>query len=174
MLGVMKVRIGIYAATAAIAYMIGAALLVSQTPGATEQASPQSAVGTVSLDLAVRDRHNKPILDLKLQELAVADNGKPAKLTDLRLVNGEQQDEPLITLLFDRPGMDNIKKGSEDSLFDTSASAARGTSRELRQMASRFLNAFPSGGIQFAVVDVWGRLQIQQEYGAKPQGNRSG
>lgn len=166
MLGVMKVRVGIYAATAAIAYMIGAARLGSQTPSATEQASLQSDVETVLLDLAVRDKHNKPILDLKPGELTVADNGEPAKLTDLRLVNGEQQDEPLIALIFDRPGMEDIKKRSEDSLFGTPASAARENSRELRQMASRFLSAFPSGGFQFAVVDVWGRLQIQQEYSA--------
>jgi VWFA-related protein len=123
-------------------------------------------VETISLDLAVRDRHNRPILDLKPEELTVADNGKPAKLAKLRLVNGAQQDEPLITLVFDRPGMEDSKKRSEDSLFGTSTSAARENSKELHQMASRFLSAFPSGGSRFAVVDVWGRLQIQQEYSA--------
>ncbi len=166
MLGAMKAKFGIYTAIATIIFNIGAAPLVSQAPTATGQASLQPDVETISLDLAVRDRHNRPILDLRPEELTVADNGKPAKLANLRLLNGGQQDEPLITLLFDRPGMEDSKKRSEDSLFGTSASAARENSRELHQMASRFLSGFPPGGFRFAVVDVWGRLQIQQEYTA--------
>jgi VWFA-related protein len=160
MMGATKAKFGICPAIATIIFNIGAEPLVSQAPTATGQASLQPDVETISLDLAVRDRHNRPILDLKPEELTVADNGKPA---NLRLVNGGQQDEPLITLLFDRPGMEGNKKRSEDSLFGTSASAAQENSRELRQMASRFLSAFPSGGFRFAVVDVWGRLQIQHE-----------
>jgi hypothetical protein len=80
-------------------------------------------------------------------------------------VNGTQQNEPLVSLLFDRPGMEDPQRKSEDSVFGTSASAARETSRKLRQLASKFLNASPDSGLQFAVVDVWGRLQVQQEYG---------
>jgi VWFA-related protein len=144
----------------------GAAPLVSQTTAATGQASLPSAGQLVSLDLVVRDKHNKPILDLKPEQVTVTDNGKPATLTDLRLVNGTQQNEPLISLLFDRPGMEDTQRKSEDSVFGTSASAARETSRKLRQLASKFLNASPDSGLQFAVVDVWGRLQIQQDYSA--------
>jgi hypothetical protein len=91
------------------------------------------------------------------------DNGTPAKLTDLRLVNGKQRDTPLITLLFDRPGMPDSKKKKDNSLFGGSGTQARGTSRKLQQIASRFLKAFPRNGFEFAVMDVWGRLQIQQE-----------
>jgi VWFA-related protein len=152
--------------TALAYFTIGAAPLVSQTPAATGQATLQSAGQLVSLDLVVRDRHNKPVLDLKPEEVTVNDNGKPARLTDLRLVNATQQNEPLISLLFDRPGMEDTQKKSEDSVFGTSASAARETGRKMRQLASKFLNASPDGGLQFAVVDVWGRLQIQQEYSA--------
>ena len=169
MLGAMKAKFGICTAIATIILNIGAAPLVSQAPTATGQASLHPDVETISLDLAVRDRHNRPILDLKPEELTVADNGKPAKLANLRLVTGEHQDEPLITPLFDRPGMEDSKKKSEDSLFGTSASSARENSRELRQMASKFLSAFPSGGFRFAVVDVWGRLQIQQEASESPK-----
>lgn len=165
-LGAMTAKVCVCTATAAIAFTIGMAPLVSQAPAAMGQTSLQSAVEPVSLDLAVRDRHKRPILDLKPDEVTVADNGEPAKLTDLRLVNGDQQDGPLITLLFDRPGMEDSKRGSEDSLFGTSASAARQTSRKLRQEASRFMKALPAGSFRFAVADVWGRLQIQQEYSA--------
>jgi VWFA-related protein len=166
MLGEMKAKVVICMAIGAITFNIGAAALVSQTPAATGQASLQSGPESVSLDLAIRDRHNRPILDLKPEELTVTDNGVPVKLTDLRLVNGEQHDEPLITLLFERPGMGDSKRRSEESLFDVSASAARETSRKLRQEGLRFVNAFPAGAFRFAVMDVWGRLQIQQEYSA--------
>ena len=162
----MKAKVGICRVIAAITLMICAAPLISQTPTAAAQTSQQSAAEPVSLDLAVRDRHNKPILDLNPDEVTVSDNGTSAKLTDLRLMNGEQKDEPLITLLFDRPGMEDNRRKLEDSIFGTSASVARETSRNMRQAASRFLNAFPAGGFRFATVDVWGRLQIQQEYSA--------
>ena len=166
MLRAMKAKIRIGTAMATITFNIGAALLVSQAPPATGQVNLESAVDPVLLDLAVRDRHNRPILDLKPEEVTIADNGKQAKLTDLRLVNGEQRDEALITLIFDRPGMEDSQRGSEDSLFAPPASVARETSKTLRREASRFLSAFPAGGYQFAVVDAWGRLQVQQEHSA--------
>ncbi len=116
------------------------------------------------LDLAVRDRRNRPIFDLRPEEVSITDNGAPAKLTGLQLVNGKQKSEPLITLLFDRPGMPASKRKSRDLLFGGSASGARVTSQRLRDAAERFLRAFPSDGFDFSVVDVWGRLQIEQEY----------
>jgi VWFA-related protein len=157
-------RVGAYTATAVVTFTIGAALLASQTPTATEQTTVQPVADPVSLDLAVRDRHNKPVLDLKPEELKVADNGKPAKVTGLRLMDGRQQDGPLITLVFDRPGMEDNKKVTEDSLFGATASAARDTSKRLRQEAKRFVSSIPDGEYRFAVVDTWGRLQIQQEF----------
>jgi VWFA-related protein len=166
MLRAMKAKVDICVMIAAITFTITAASLVSQTPTATGETSLQSGVEPVSLDLIVRNRHNRPVLDLKPEQVTVADNGKPAKLTDLRLVNGDQQNEPLIALLFDRPGMEVSERISEDSLFGPSASSARATSRKLRQVASRFLRTFPAGEFRFAVMDVWGRLQIQQEYSA--------
>jgi hypothetical protein len=83
----MKAKFGICTVIATIIFNISTAPLVSQAPTATGQANLQPDVETVSLDLAVRDRHNRPILDLKPEELTVADNGKPAKLAKLRLVN---------------------------------------------------------------------------------------
>jgi hypothetical protein len=76
--GAMNAKFGICTAIATIIFNIGAAPLVSQEPTATGQASLQPDVETISLDLAVRDRHNRPVLDLKPEELTVADNGKPA------------------------------------------------------------------------------------------------
>lgn len=135
-----------------------------QTNAAAQPASLQSLVNEVTLDLAVRDRHNKPVLDLRPEEISVTDNGASMKLNQLRLVNGKQPDEPLITLLFDRPGMQDIKKGSEDAMFGQSPLAARRASKKLHDAATKFMKGFPGSGLQFAVVDVWGRLQIQQQY----------
>lgn len=137
--------------------------MVAETPAKTSEAAAQPAAEPVSLDLSVRDRHNEPVLDLKQGDITVTDNGKPAKLTDLKLMDGKGQEEPLITLFFDRPGMEDSKRRTEDSLFATSASAARESSKRLRQQANNLLKAFPASGFRFAVVDVWGRLQIQQE-----------
>lgn len=142
-----------------------AAPMAAQTAAATAKPSARSQADDVVLDLAVRDRRNRPILDLQPSEISITDNGAPAKLTNLQLVNGKQKNEPLITLLFDRPGLPASKKrNSEDMLFGGSPSAARETSRRLRDAATRFLKSAPADGFQFAVVDVWGRLQIQQEY----------
>jgi VWFA-related protein len=169
MLGEMKAKVGACTAIAAIYSTLAGAPIVSQTPVATGQTSVQSALDPVSLDLAVRDRHNRPVLDLKPEEITVTDNGTPAKLTEMRLVTGEQQNEPLITLLFDRPGTEDNKKRSDDALFGSSDSSARGASKKLRQMAARFLGAFPDKKFRFAVVDSWGRLQIQQEASESPK-----
>jgi len=50
----------------------------------------------VSLDLVVRTKSGKPVLDLKPSDLAVTDNGVPVKLSDLRLVKGVSESQHLI------------------------------------------------------------------------------
>jgi VWFA-related protein len=137
---------------------------VSQTPPGAELSNQQFAADNVLLDLTVRDKHNKPVLDLRPDQISVTDNGVPVKLANLRLVNGKQQDEPLITLFFDRPGIQSDQKDAENSAFGRSASTERDMSRRLRQAATKFLKGFPSQGFQFAVMDAWGRLQIEQGY----------
>jgi VWFA-related protein len=157
-------KISLCPAIAAACLAIMAAPLAAQAPTASTQVTAQSAPEPVSLDLSIRGRHNRPAVDLKPEQIMVADNGNPARLTGVQLVNGKSTDAPLITLLFDRPGMDIVKKGSEEMLFGTSPYAAREISRTLREAASRFLKGFPAGEFQFAVVDVWGRLQTQHEF----------
>ena len=151
----MKTQVCMYVAMAAIVIVTGAVPIASQTPTATRQASPQSAAKPVSMDLAVHNRHNKPVLDLKPEDISVTDNGKPAKLTDLRLVNGKPQDKPLITLLFDRPGMSDSNKKKDDFLFGASGSQARGTSRKLQQIATKFLRAYRGDCSRSRTRDLW-------------------
>lgn len=150
---------------AAVILLVGAATVpLAAQPPSNGTAVPQVSADAVTLDLAFRDRHDKPVLDLRPEELSITDNGVPVKLTNLDLVNGNGEDEPLITLVFDRPGMRDSHKGSEDFLFGRSPVAARETSRKLRTAATKFLKGFPNAGIKFAVIDVWGRLQIQQAF----------
>lgn len=163
----MKVVIRPLAAIAASVFSAGAVALpvAAQTPMAAVSESVQTQNDDVVLDLSVHDWRNRPVLNLRPEEISITDNGVPAKLRTLHLVNGKEMDEPLITLLFDRPGLPAVKKKSvEDSLFGGSASAARETSRRLRDAGTRFLKGVPGSGFQVAVADVWGRLQIEQEF----------
>ena len=118
--------------------------------------SSQPAGGEVLLDMIVHDSGNKPVLDLRPADLSITDNGQPVTFSQLRLVNGVQQDQPLVTLLFNRPGFTPLR-GSEEA-------DAQQISGRLRDLASRFLKQFPESGYQFSAMSVWGRLQLQQEY----------
>ena len=163
----MKSRVFILIAIAANTFLLGlaAAPVLSQTPpSATGPSNLQAPGDEVLLDLSVHDKHNKPVLDLQTDQISVTDNGVPVTLTGLRLVSGQQENAPLITLLFDRPAIEGTQKDSENSLFSGSASSAHETGEGLRRAAIKFLKTFPDNGFQFGVMDIWGRLQIQQEY----------
>ena len=101
-------------------------------------------VDEVSLDLVVRTKSGKPILDLKPDDLQVTDNGTPVKLTDLHLVKGASQSERLITLVFDR--------------LDP------GPAKVARQMAAKILSVVPNEGYSYAVLQMNGRLRLMQPF----------
>jgi VWFA-related protein len=121
---------------------------------ASGQSAPQSAsapaivtnVDEVSLDLVVRDKKNKPVLDLKPEDLAVTDNGVPVKISDLRLVNGKSSSEHLLTLVFDQM----------DSAAVTNS----------RNIAAKIMKTIPQSGFLFAVMNIEGRLKLYQEFTA--------
>ena len=72
-------------------------------PPASQDVDFVVTANEVSLNLVVHDKRNKPVLDLKQDEIAISDNGTPVKLNSFHLVNGAQKSECLITLVFDRP-----------------------------------------------------------------------
>lgn len=109
----------------------------------TESPTIVTNANEVTLDGVVRDRKNKPVLDLKPEDIAVADSGSTVKLSDLRLVSGA--DHP-ITLLFDPP--------------DTSGAT------NARKVARKILKLLPAGGFSFSVLTVTGRLHLVQEFTA--------
>jgi VWFA-related protein len=103
-----------------------------------------TTVDEVNLDLTIRTKHNKPILDLQPSQIAVTDDGSPVQLSSLRLVNANSGPEHLVSLVFDR--------------LDPSAS------KMARKMAERILTAIPDKGYSFAVLQVNGRLRLLQPY----------
>ena len=126
---------------------------------ATASAQVQQAQSKdVHLYFVINDKGNKPIVDLKPADLSVTDNNQPVILTDLQLVNGKPEVEPRVTLLFNRPGFDPNQKSSNG--------VSQQTARQLRDQAAKFLKLIPGSGFQISVMDVWGRLQLQQEFTA--------
>src|ERR1039457_380749 len=96
----------------------------------------------VSLDLVVHDKKNRPVFDLKQGDIAVTDNSIPVTLNSFRLVSGEQKNERLITLVFDRPGqiVGTIQK-TDPSLM-----------KNARDAAAKILKMVPESGFSFSVL----------------------
>jgi VWFA-related protein len=134
--------------------LLGLLLFVSQSYAQTT--SPQTSapkaetptivsnVDEVTLDLVVHNKKNKPVLDLKPEDITVTDNGSAVKLSDLRLVTGKSATEHQVTLLFDR-------------LEPAAATNARA-------IAAKILKAIPADGFSFAVLNVGGRLRLLQGF----------
>ena len=71
-------------------------------PPSGEATTIVADVEEVTLDLVVRDKKNKSVLDLKPDDLTIADNGDRVKLTNLRLSTAASSGDHLITMVFDR------------------------------------------------------------------------
>jgi VWFA-related protein len=110
--------------------------------------------GEISLNLVVLDKKNKPVLDLKPGEIAVTDGDSPVNLSSLRLVNGKEKSEHLLTLLFDQPGLFEDGHGAVDP-------SAMSQSRDI---ATKILKIFPESSFTFSVLDVQRRLQLQHSF----------
>lgn len=101
-------------------------------------------VDEVTLDLIVHNKKNKPVLDLKPEDIAVTDNGSAVKLSDLRLVTGASGTNHLVTLVFDR--------------LEPSAA------KNARDIAAKILKMTPANGFSFSVLNIGGRLRLFQEF----------
>jgi VWFA-related protein len=103
-----------------------------------------TTVDEVTLDLVVRDKKHKPVLDLKPDDIAVTDNSSTVKLSDLRLVTGATSSRHLITLVFDR--------------LEPSAA------KNAHDIAAKILKLVPADGFSFSVLNVEGRLRLFQGF----------
>jgi len=131
-------------------------LLILLTPSsygqeAQQTAAPQNmpsttimtSVDEVTLDMIVRNKKSKTVLDLKPTDISVTDGGKVVTVSDLRLVSGSDGDH-LVTLFFDR-------------LEPSAASNARA-------IAGKIMKTIPPGGFLFSVLSVDQRLRLLQEF----------
>jgi VWFA-related protein len=105
-----------------------------------------TSVDEVSLDLVVRDKKNKPVLDLKPEDITLSDNGSPVKIADLRLVTGTSSGEHRVTLVFDR--------------LEPSAG------KNAHDIAAKILKMVPESGFSFSVMNIGGRLRLYQGFTA--------
>jgi VWFA-related protein len=115
------------------------------TPAPTDQTPNFSTnADEVSLDLVVHDKHHKPVLDLKPEDLTITDEGTPVKLNAFRLVRGDANSGHMVTLVFDR--------------FEGPIA------KSARIMAQRILKALPTSGYSYSVMDMGGRLRLLQGF----------
>ena len=122
---------------------------VAQTAQATPAPGTQNPtvvtnVDEVTLDLVVRNKKNKPVLDLKPGDIAVTDSGSQVNLSDLRLVSTKAGADHLVTLVFDQ--------------LDPSAAT------NARDVARKILKIMPATGFSYAVLSIEGRLRLFQEF----------
>src|SRR6266498_2028067 len=103
-----------------------------------------SNVDEVSLDLVVRDKKNKPVLDLRPEDFSIVDGGSTVKISDLRLVSAQSTVALPITLLFDD--------------LDLAAS------RNARNAAAKILKEIPLDGFAVSVLNVHGRMMLYQGF----------
>jgi len=122
----------------------GRAAAAPAIPDSPASTSLSTNVDEVSLDLMVRTKHNKPVLDLEPSQLTVTDAGSPVQLSSLRLVTADSGSQHLVALVFDRLG--------------------KGAAERAHAMADKILGVFPEKGFTFAVLQVNGRLRLIQSY----------
>src|SRR5215831_5546746 len=128
--------------------MYGQAGVPPTQPNAEPDQAQEISVGVdeVSLDLAVHDKHRKPVLDLKPEDIEVTDNGIPVTLKDFRLVKGDAKSSRghLVTLVFDR--------------FEGAMA------KSAQNVAIKVVKVLPQQGFSLAVLDFGGRLRLLQGY----------
>jgi VWFA-related protein len=123
-------------------------------PAASQDVDLPVTANEVSLNLVVHSKKNKPVLDLKQDEIAISDGGTPVKLDSFHLVNGAPKSDCLITLVFDWPGQVKGKNVETDPTMMKNA----------REAAEKMLKTVPEKGFSFSVLTVEGRLRLQSAF----------
>jgi VWFA-related protein len=122
--------------------------------GQTHMEPSAYATDAVVLNVVVHDKKNKPVIDLKPEDLVVTDDGSPVTLSSLRLVSGKDQSEPLITLVFDRP---SAEKGLEQQFSPTMM-------KDERDAAAIILKMTLQNGFAFSVFSIERRLRLRHGF----------
>jgi VWFA-related protein len=111
-------------------------------PQSTVPATILSSVDEVNIDMVVRNKKNKPVLDLTPGDIAVTDGGTAVKVSDLRIVSGTG--DHMVTMVFDR--------------LEPSAA------KNARDIAGKILKSMPATGFSFSVLGIDGRLRLFHEF----------
>jgi len=144
----LALRVLLGAALAASPFFARAQQLI--TPPAS--ASP-AAVDAMQLYLVVHDKKDKPVLDLKPDDLTITDNGSPIKLDNLRLVN-EHRAKQVVSFVFDSfpPEKDELPQKHSSRIATA------------RDAALKILSMLSESGFEFSVFDIDSRLHLQQGF----------
>ena len=127
-----------------ISLILAGGILVAQNqpPSGVTTATVQPATAeAVKLDLVVRDRHGRPVRDLRSEDLQITDNGAPAKITGIAQAPGGTL---YIALVF-------------DDLDSVSARLARDAALEM-------LKQNPVGTPSYSVWRIHDRLDLVQDF----------
>jgi VWFA-related protein len=135
------IAVGVACSAQTVARATPAPPTPTAAPAVAATATPDELT---TIDLLVHDRKGHSVTDIKPEELAVTDDGATMKIASLRLVNGAQGHDRLVTLVFGRLDLPSMKN-------------ARG-------IAAKLLKIFPDGGFTYAVLGVDGRLRLYQPY----------
>jgi len=123
----------------------------SVSPTGASSQNPSSPVVTaqvneVALDFAVHDKRSRAVLDLKPEDLLVADNGTIVKLNGLHLVRGHAATGHLVTFVFD--------------------TFSGPMAKEARVVSEKVLKAVPTDGYSISVLNLSSRLRLVQPFTA--------
>ena len=121
----------------------GAQSTVPADKGSNNPAISNSA-DKVSIALVVDQKRNKPVIDLKPEDLQVTDEGSPVTLSDLRLVTGHATGIHRVTFLFDQ--------------LDPSGAT------NAHDVAKKILKLIPTEDFSFSVFSIDGRLKLLQGF----------
>jgi len=123
-------------------------------PPVIQTANAQVNAGEYSFYLVADYKNNKPVLDLESGEIAISEDNSPVKLDNLRLVNGKQESNHLIILVIDRMG---YASGTGQAVVSSKL-------KDEHDAAAKILNMVPEKGFSFSVLNIDGRLRLQNEF----------
>jgi hypothetical protein len=108
----------------------------------------------MQLYLVVHDKRDKPVLDLKPEDLTITDSGSPVRLDNLRLVDQHRGARQLVSFVFDPFPADKDDRSQKNS---SRIANARGAALKILSMLSE-------SGFEFSVFNIDSRLRLQQGF----------
>ena len=125
--------------------------IVGPSGVADQDSDANKASNQVSLDLIVRDRHGRPIRDLRPQEIRIVEDGAPATINRLRLVARNKYD----------PAEPRLQNRLVSIVLDELNSAAL---RTARKSTLDLIRAAGGSQVYFSIWQISDRLQLVQPF----------